>query len=137
MNESLEDRLLSLAKLYKLHENPKEEIRPIYRRLLEFIRQEKYQIDGSTSQSFIKMENEVWKFLDETFKPGRMTKELYKVGDIFISQEKVLATRVNDYIDIYVKSHNLNERVLKNMDSDSFREIRHELYKVLGQIYKK
>ena len=138
MNETLEQRLLKLAEIYQATENSSELVQPIYRRLLEFIRKKKYHINDSISHDFIKVESEIWKFLNDTYKKGPLTKKIHDVKDIFMTGENIRYTsNIDEYIDKYIRQHNLDESVLKNMDSNQFSDIRHNLYNLLKRVYKK
>ena len=124
-----------MVEVYKESEKPTEEIRPIYRRVLEYVREKKFDINHSTNKGFIDIENHIWKFLNEVYKPGQLTKGIYDVADIFRLSKNKKTPRVEDYIGIYLRSHDYNERVLKNMDSEQYRTVRHNLYRLLTKIY--
>jgi len=137
MKDSLE-RLLGLAGTFKDNEKVDKPIQSIYRDIINYLTSRMYSLEGINklkNRDFVDLEIDVYKKLKEIYKPSKLQKGLYDVGEVFRVTENHQYGGLDGYIRKYITDKGLGETKLKNMDSNEYRETRHKLYKNLKYVF--
>ena len=143
MPKDLEERLKSFSIVFKENDKVPDSINSINYVIKDYISnywKDLEKIRDLNDQNFIAFESSLYSYLRKYY-IGRtpLTRKVLDVADYFRSVENVSVPteKIKEMAEIYMASQDLYEGKLAGLDSETFRQVRSDVYQVLKRVYKR
>ena len=143
MPKDLEERLKSFSIVFKENDKVPDSINSINYVIKDYISnywKDLEKIRDLNDQNFIAFESSLYSYLRKYY-IGKtpLTSKVLDVADYFVGLEHVQAPidKIREMVKVYMVSKDLYEGKLAGLDSETFRQVRSDVYQVLKRVYKR